>query len=245
MSFDIVIPIGPNDLNIISSTIQYTQKNVLDYRNIYLVSKNEMKLDGCIWVSEDQFPIQFEDVQKMADFRDRVGWYFQQIIKFYAGRCISDLLENYLVLDSDVYILKPTAFIKYNVPYFATGTEYNPSYFEHMARLHPELKRMKNISGICHHMIFTKTYLEELFKLVEEYSSNRTTVLRPFWKIFLEELSRPIPGVGASEYEIYFNFMIKYHRLNMHIRHLSWANCNSLSQAQPHHSYIAVHHYLR
>lgn len=244
MSFDIVIPVGPNDLSIISSTIQYTQANVLNYRNIYLVSKHEIKLNGCIYVSEDQFPIQFEDVQKMSDFRDRVGWYYQQIIKLYAGRCIPDILENYLVLDSDVYVLKPTAFMKYNVPFFATGTEYNSLYFEHMSRLHPELKRQMNASGICHHMMFTKTYLEELFKLVEDYSSKEMEY-RPFWKIFLEEVSQPIPPAGASEYEIYFNFMIKYHRLNMHIRNLSWLDCGSLSYAQPHHDYVAVHHWRR
>ena len=78
MSFDIVIPVGPNDLSIISSTIQYTQANVLDYRHIYVVSKNEIKLNGCIYVSENQFPIQFEDIKDMFIFRDRVGWYFQQ-----------------------------------------------------------------------------------------------------------------------------------------------------------------------
>ena len=245
MSFDIVIPVGPNDLSIISSTIQYTQANVLNYRNIYLVSKHEIKLNGCIYVSEDHFPIQFEGVQEIADFRNRVGWYFQQIIKLYAGRSIPDLLENYLVLDSDVYILKPTAFMNNGIPLFATGTEHNPFYFDHMSRLHPELKRQMNASGICHHMMFRKTYLEELFKLVEDYSSNQTTALRPFWKIFLEEVSQPIPESGASEYEIYFNFMIKYHQSDMHIRNLSWLDCGSLSHAQPHHDYIAVHHWRR
>ena len=241
MSFDIVIPVGPNDLSIISSTIRYTQANVLDYRHIYLVSKNEIKLNGCIYVSEDQFPIQIETVKKMADFRNRAGWYYQQIIKLYAGRCIPDILENYVVIDSDVYFLKPTTFMKYGAPLFATGTEYHPPYFEHMTRLHPQLKRMMNVSGICHHMVFTKTYLEELFQLVEDQSSTS----RPFWKIFLEELSRPIPESGASEYEIYFNFMLQYHRLEMQIRNLSWTNCSSLSQAQPHHAYVAIHHYMR
>jgi hypothetical protein len=198
----------------------------------------------------------------MGDFCDRAGWYYQQIIKLYAGRCIPELLENYVVLDSDVYILKPLSFMNNGVPLFATGIEHHPPYFEHMNRLHPSLNKQLNASGICHHMVFTKTYLEELFKLVEDYSSNqtlcpkdntccsvengeRTTVLRPFWKIFLEELSHPIPETGASEYEIYFNFMVHYHYPNMHIRNLYWMDCGSLSDAQPHHDYIAVHHWRR
>jgi hypothetical protein len=246
MSFDIVIPVGPNDLSIISSTIQYTQANVLDYRRIYVISKNEMKLNGCIWISEDQFPIQIETINDMFIFRDRAGWYYQQIIKLYAGRCIPDLLENYLVLDSDVYILKPTAFMNHGIPLFATGTEHNPFYFEHMTRLHPSFMRMMNASGICHHMLFTKTYLEELFQLVENHASNEQEANpRPFWKIFLDKVSRPIPSSGASEYEIYFNFMLQYHPSNMHIRNLSWLDCGSLSYAQPYHDYVAVHHWRR
>jgi hypothetical protein len=38
--FDIVIPVGPNDYNRIHDTIQYTKRNVLHYRNIYIVSPN-------------------------------------------------------------------------------------------------------------------------------------------------------------------------------------------------------------
>jgi hypothetical protein len=244
MSFDIVIPVGPNDLSIISSTIQYTRANVLNYRNIYLVSKNEIKLDGCIYVSEDQFPIQIETLKQMRDFRDRAGWYYQQIIKLYAGKCIPDILEHYLVIDSDVYVLKPTTFMKYDSPLFATGTEFHPPYFEHMARLHPSFTRKMNVSGICHHMLFTKSHLEELFQLVENHASNGQGY-RPFWKIFLETLSDPIPESGASEYEIYFNFMLQYHKHDMLIRNLSWNNCHSLSEAQPDNDYIAVHHYMR
>jgi hypothetical protein len=247
MSFDIVIPVGPNDLSIISSTIRYTQANVLDYRNIYLVSKNEIKLNGCIYVSEAQFPIQIEDVKKMMEkimsiHLHREGWYYQQIIKLYAGRCIPGILENYLVLDSDVYLLKPTRFMENSVPLFATGTEYNMVYFEHMARLHPQLKKMTNASGICHHMVFTKTYLDELFQLVENKQGENP---RPFWKIFLDKVSRPTPESGASEYEIYFNFMLQYHSLDMQIRNLSWMDCGSLSHAQPYHDYVAVHHWRR
>ena len=35
--FDIVIPVGPKDQNIISRQMKFTQKNIVNYRNIYLV----------------------------------------------------------------------------------------------------------------------------------------------------------------------------------------------------------------
>ena len=34
--FDIVICVGPNDINIIKEQILYTQKNILNYINIYI-----------------------------------------------------------------------------------------------------------------------------------------------------------------------------------------------------------------
>ena len=36
--FDIVIPLGPDDKSIIEKQIEYTKKNVIGYRNIYLIS---------------------------------------------------------------------------------------------------------------------------------------------------------------------------------------------------------------
>jgi len=36
--FDIVIPIGPNDITVCRNQIKYTKLNVVGYRNIYIVS---------------------------------------------------------------------------------------------------------------------------------------------------------------------------------------------------------------
>ena len=38
-NFDIVIPVGPNDKSIIEQQIKYTKKNIIGYRNIYLIYK--------------------------------------------------------------------------------------------------------------------------------------------------------------------------------------------------------------
>ena len=56
--FDIVIPVGPNDIDIINNQIIYTKKNVIGYRNIYLISCNDsLYIDGCITIKEDIFPL--------------------------------------------------------------------------------------------------------------------------------------------------------------------------------------------
>ena len=47
MLFDIVIPLGPKEKNNIFRQIEYIQKNVIGYRNIYIVTNNydNMKIE--------------------------------------------------------------------------------------------------------------------------------------------------------------------------------------------------------
>jgi hypothetical protein len=39
--FDIVIQVGPNDLNVIKDNLEY-KKNIIGYRNIYLISCDDL-----------------------------------------------------------------------------------------------------------------------------------------------------------------------------------------------------------
>lgn len=53
---------------------------------------------------------------------------------------------------------------------------------------------------------------------------------KPFWQVFIlcviEHLNHPIHAAesGASEYELYFNYMLKYHPDKIIVRSLSWKN---------------------
>jgi hypothetical protein len=240
MSFDIVIPVGPNDAKIINDSIEYTKKNVIGYRNIYIVTKANLTISNCIIVDENIFPFNFNEVAHKVECIERTGWYLQQLIKLTAGKYIDGILDNYLVLDSDVFILKPTTFMENNMPLFATGTEHHIPYFDHMKKLHPSLTRQKNMSGICHHMMFNKHRLNDLFKLVEDYHS------LPFTFVFLDKVV--IKGrdtSGASEYEIYFNYMLMYHPDSIIIRNLSWRNIRSKRHIIDDDIYVAIHHHAR
>jgi len=239
MSFDIVIPVGPNDYSVIIETIEYTKKNVINYRNIYIVSTLLIEIAGCIYVNENIFPFKFNDIIGKVQYQERVGWYLQQLIKLTAGDYINGILDNYLVIDSDVYILKQTEFMREGVPLYAYGDENHRPYFDHMARLHPMLKNQRNISGICHHMMFNRNYLNELFLLVKENKN------KSFIDAFIDEITEKSPSSsGASEYEIYFNYMLAYHPKNIIIRQLNWKNISSKSEIN-NCDYVAYHHYRR
>lgn len=225
MSFDIVIPLGPNELSRIDNNVEYIKQNIIGYRNIYLVSyRQDIHIPGCITIYETFFPFTKKDIQSYFSREfglSRGGWYLQQLLKLYAGFCIPNILKNYLVLDADLFILNPLEFMQDGKFLFGTGDEYYIPYFVHMEKLHPDLKKMHSESGICHHMMFHVPYVKEMFELVENNHNGK-----PFWKIFLENV---IDGEmsGASEYEMYFNFMIKNHPEDMIIRHLNWANVSS------------------
>ena len=67
----------------------------------------------------------------MATSMDGITW------ERYNKDIIPDILDNYLVLDSDTIFLKPTTFFENNIPLYNYGTEYNLPYFIHMINLHP------------------------------------------------------------------------------------------------------------
>ena len=83
--------------------------------------------------------------------------------------------------------------------------QFHKPYFDHMRVLHPSLQRVDNkISGIADHMLMNKKIVHQLFKLVEDYHS------KSFWRVFIDSVNWDLVS-PASEFEIYFNYIAKYH----------------------------------
>jgi hypothetical protein len=237
--FDIVIPVGPNDSSVIARQLEYTKKNVIGYRTIFLIACDPaLSIEGCTTIPETMFPFSIETVASFHGKMERNGWYLQQLLKMYAGLVIPGILERYLVIDSDTFFLKPTEFIKDGKCLYNYGTENHRPYFEHMARLDRRFtKQIADKSGICHHMMFEKKYVKELMDIVE--ANHKDT----FYKVFLSTVT-DIPHSGASEYEIYFNYMVRQHPDQITIRALSWNNTSQL-EVTSNYAYISWHWYAR
>ena len=167
--FDIVIPVGPNDIDIIKKQIEYTIKNIIGYRNIYVITYDKsLYIENCIIITEDIFPFDINTVSKFHGKISRNKWYLQQLLKLYAGFVIPNILDTYLVLDTDTFFLKPKSFIKNKKCLYNYITEYHKPYFDHMKKLDNNLtKQDKNKSGICHHMMFETKYIKLLFNKIE------------------------------------------------------------------------------
>ena len=89
MKFDIVIPVGPNDINFIDNTLVLNQQNILNYRKIFIVTNislitNINKFNNCILIDENSFPFNISTIKQYLGNNDRCGWYFQQLIKLYS-----------------------------------------------------------------------------------------------------------------------------------------------------------------
>jgi hypothetical protein len=243
--FDIVIPIGPNDIEICRNQIKYIKLNVIGYRKIFLVSCDpSLKLSNCITINENIFPFTKQDIAIHHGNTTRLGWYLQQLIKLYAGFVIPDILEKYLVIDADTFFLKPTKFIENDKCLYNTSNAYHKPYFLHMNVLHPSFsKQIQGVSGICHHMMFDINCLKQMFELVEKHHNNDV-----FWNIFIKSVHiADYEYSGASEYELYFNYMLQYHKDKMEIRILQWkeiGNVNDLSVYNEY-DYITCHWYWR
>lgn len=89
MSFDIVIPLGPKEICRFYQQIEFTKKNVIGYRNIYIVTCNlNVNIPGCTIIDENIFPFKpfiSNYFYQHNGKKNRNGWYFQQLIKLYAG----------------------------------------------------------------------------------------------------------------------------------------------------------------
>jgi hypothetical protein len=86
-------------------------------------------------------------------------------------------------------------------------------------------------------MVFQKKYVNEMLKLVEDKHGGQ------FFDIFLKEVTL-FNDSGASEYEMYFNYMLKTHRSEILLRNLRWQNVSRLTGGL-HNDYESVHWYRR
>jgi hypothetical protein len=230
MFFDVVIPLGPNDYHKIYRQVEATRKNVIGLKNIYVITSSETPLrpiEGVLVLDENEFPFHMEDIARRLSPSKRNGWYFQQLLKMYAGIVIPNLtgepMDRYLIIDADTVFLRPVSFVdaEDRCLYNWSGED-EGQYFDHMKRLHPEFGRtVPGKSGICHHMMIETAIMQELMKKVERHADNG----KIFWEIFLEKVDHVhYEGSGASEYEIYFHYVFRFHPESVALRGLHWVN---------------------
>lgn len=227
---DIVIAYHPKDKKVLPYCIEGT-KNIKNRNNIYIISSEDPKIEGTIYINENSFPFKKDNIKEYFGEKDssRAGWYFKQLMNLYAHRVIKNITNKFLLLDCDTLFINEVSMVDNdNKTLYSTGSENHEPYFDHMNKLIPGLNRqIPEKSGIVHHLMVEKKYLDEIIQKVEEIHK------KDFWKVMMELIDKnEIHSSGFAEYEIYFNYMLKYHPDVIKLRDLRWRNYNELSNTK-------------
>jgi hypothetical protein len=234
---DVVIPCAKKDRVTLDLALAGILSNSKNIHNIFVISAEKMS-DKAIWIDEQLFPFTKKDIALQLFNNDeskarkylehkysKIGWIYQQLLKFYAAFIIQNISKNILVLDADTIFLRPVEFQDdTGAALFNPATEYHAPYFEHAKRVISGFRRIfPYYSGISHHMLFQKSILIALFHVITE-----THKTEPWIALIRSIASTEIFNSCLSEYEIYFNFAFATTN-QVKIRYLKWANISDLS----------------
>jgi len=237
MLHDVVIPFHPKDEYTIYKCIN-SCKNIKNLNKIFIVSKKLIEAPNTTWINEDIFPFKLEDIVSNNALipMHRAGWYYQQLIKLYSF-LIPNITNTFLILDSDIIFLKPVDFLEQGLPLYSYSDEYTPDYFECMKKLNSFFERSVNVSGICHHMMFETSILNEIFTLI----GNKETA----WKNIIKNVENW--HHGFSEYELYFHYIHKAYPKKYKIRKLTYEDVTNIETPimNSNLNYIVCHEWQR
>lgn len=213
MTYDVVVPLGPSDEDIVQLCIDSIRKYVLHIKNIYVISHRPIDLSGAIIVTEDIFPFHKDDIRAYVSDK-KAGWYLQQLLKLYCLSVMKELHDNVLIVDADTIFKRRVTFMSGDRFIFNVHNSVHNAYFKHMKLLHPSFTAYKRgISGIVNTMIVNRGILKDIFDVVEAHHGEA------FWKVFMKCVDTSEPS-SASEYDIYFHYMMKNHHSKAQIRTL-------------------------
>lgn len=236
---DVIIPAHRKDLPTLPYCIKGAKKHIKNVGRVIVVSKEKLT-DEAEWFDESKYPFKKKDIAKIAEKIGHygVGWYYQQLLKLYAPTVIPDISNNVLVLDSDTVWYRKVEFLNEEEQYlFNKSKEYKNfgtdgfvvSSRKFVKKMLPELdlrileKEGIKSSGVAHHMIFSREIMEDLFERVCKAHKKKH-----FWKIFMDIASKK-GYQSASEYELYFVFMLNFYRDKIVRRELKYKNTHDIT----------------
>lgn len=286
MQFDIVISSCKKDEFVLQKAIESIKQYIKGYRRIIVVSNEKLTdAEDVEWFDEKNYPFSIKDMYDYMynmvpeDMRRRKVSYINQLLKLYAHKVIPDLLDNILIYDSDIVFTKETTFFEDDKPLYGNrilGLDAIQGYLNHHLKLDPsfdfankldinvKLKHSgKFCSGVCHHIIYNKTIINELINFIEKERGET------FWKYYLNQVdTRDGDYMKHSEpanCELYYNYVNLFHKDEIKIRPITWMEEAAASRQQNKivstysnrfeslkaqalaagHSYIAFHSYNR
>ena len=135
----------------------------------------------------------------------RPGWYYQQFLKMAFSNIAAG--EYYVSWDMDTVPLRMLSFFEDDgTPFFDLKSEHNPGYFKTIDNL---FGLKKNVEGsfISEHMVFKKSYMEEMIGAIDS-SPVKGNV---YWEKIINSIDDDYIALGYSEFETYGTFVTDRH----------------------------------
>ena len=185
------------DLEVFKVSVKSALIHLIDIQTFFVICPKAEDLkakmehivgDRVVFFDEQSFPVKFDTVADVmletvrqigkyplkngkshfeVQMWSKLGWFFQQVVKLYAGEFLG--LENFVLLDSDLVFYKDIKFInssggKFN---YAYSSQWHASYRSTMKTiLGIDHTQGKYSSGIAHHMVIVKEVMEDMKKRV-------------------------------------------------------------------------------
>jgi hypothetical protein len=162
------------------------------------------KVKGEYLLDRDVIDLDFS----LINMKNRRGWYRQQFIKLFQ-KVTSD---HYIVIDSDVWLNKPIIEEKYPT-FFMGKDQYHKPYFDLMRDI-VNVGREHGHSFISEIMMFDRTIIQEMLDRIH-------TDEQGFFDTCVEYINIVNNASGFSEYELYGNYVVKYHPGKYWFKHIN------------------------
>jgi len=218
MEYDVIIPLAEKDFNKFKYAYDSIGKYLPKFKNFYCVSPvpipEKLRISDVRYYLDDDV-LDFDFSVFTGKIKIRTGWYRQQFIELFQ-KITGD---NYLVSDSDNIYTKKIELFRNGKPIFIMGEDQNhPPYFKLSQKLFG-FGREYPYSFINEIMLFKRHIIKEL---VDSTGFSE----EGFFVYVASELNRTQENSGMAQYELYGNYVTKFHHGSYHYEYLSFLNVN-------------------
>ena len=247
--FDLVYPCHPKDVDTLRIAVRNARK-FTTCDNIYVISPEDLHIEGTIHISEALYSeyvtldgIHTRWMTEDPNMAYRSSWVYQQLLKVYAPRVITNLKDNYLVFDADSIIVRNIDFNPSKFQY-CKPTEYHIPYVESYERLMKE-KVPTDQSFIAHHMLFNKEIVLEIIGHVESLHGCS------FCDAVLSCIDYHELSSVCVEYDLYGNYVASRYPEMMEHRQLTWSEISyipsdqQMNRLSESYDFVSAHAWMR
>jgi hypothetical protein len=201
--YDIVIPSAEKDFTKLRFVYDSVIENLSGFQKIFCITNvkvpDEMRISGVTYLLDAEV-IDFNFDVFQGTIKNRCGWYRQQFVKLFQNVTSDD----YLVTEADSIYNKKVDIFEDGKPVFLLGKDqHHIPYYELTQKLFG-FGREYPYSFINESMLFKRELIKQL---VSSTGFNKYG----FFALVAAELNRTQQVSGMAEYELYGNYITKFH----------------------------------